>query len=261
MKKFNLRNIKNRKGLIILLMVLSIGIVGGTYALFKLSHSVDNNLSISNPSVVLEEKFPITVFSSDARTLDKEVYVRNYGTADMLVRVSYSEFFYNPNFSTRQYTDAYTSVVAYDGLGEVVQKNWTQEFLDDWIYHEGWYYYTKVFEGNEEYVDTTTGSVTSTPEEQTNKYTATATAEYAYNNALQEIPATNPVYNDGVTVNSLKILESVTVKGDYTPHPYYGLEYRLDFNMESAQATPEAIKDLWGFDVTISESGEVTWSF
>ncbi len=255
-KKFNIKNIKNKKAIVFLLLILVVGIVGGTFALFKLSHGAENKFTISSPDVVLEETEDVLIFSNDNKTLERNVFVRNYGTADMLVRVSYNEMFYNPEYSTRSYTDAYSSVVSYNSLGEVVQKNWTQDFKDNWELHNGWYYYKKVFEGNEEnVVRGNAPSINPDEENVSGVVFATTGREWILN------PQTGAYYDATKSVNSLHVLESVTIKGDYNPHPYMGLDYRLDFHMESIQATEAAVQESWGVNVEISESGDVSWQF
>lgn len=261
-QKLNLKNIKNKKSLLAMLIILSLGIVGGTLAIFRLSHSVPNDLTIANMDVVLEEHFDTesSTFSADAMTIEKDVDVRNCGTADTLVRVSYAEFFYDPQYLADQYIDAYTTVVNYNDFGEVVQKNWTQEFESDWIYHDGWYYYTKVFAGNEEKITCSESSVVAAEASESEKYTLSSEVEYF--DTLIENPTVAPEYTEGVSANTLHILDSVTLRNySSSPHPYIGLEYRLDFSMESVQATTDAVKDLWGFEVDITDEGEVVWPF
>lgn len=54
---------------------------------------------------------------------------------------------------------------------------------------------------------------------------------------------------------SVQILESITAR----PEIYDEDNYNLDFNLEAVQATPDAVKELWGIDVTIEEDGFILW--
>lgn len=54
---------------------------------------------------------------------------------------------------------------------------------------------------------------------------------------------------------SVQILESITAR----PEIYDEDNYNLDFNLEAVQATPDAVKELWGLDVTIEEDGFILW--
>lgn len=54
---------------------------------------------------------------------------------------------------------------------------------------------------------------------------------------------------------SVQILESITARQEV----YNEDNYNLDFNLEAVQATPDAVKELWGIDVTIEEDGFILW--
>ena len=56
----------------------------------------------------------------------------------------------------------------------------------------------------------------------------------------------------------VQILESIDCSTDYT---YIEDNYNLDFNLEAVQATSEAVNELWGLNVTISDDGYVDWRF
>lgn len=65
--------------------------------------------------------------------------------------------------------------------------------------------------------------------------------------------------------SSVQILSSISLNRDLirtSPcYQYYNeFNYNLDFNYEAIQATPDAIRDIWGFDVSIN-GGNVTWNF
>ena len=73
--------------------------------------------------------------------VEKEVQFKNTGTAPVFLRVSYAEF----------WKDADGKVISglVDG-NEVVNKNWTEAWQNDWFDGgDGWYYYKKVLPANE----------------------------------------------------------------------------------------------------------------
>jgi len=64
---------------------------------------------------------------------------------------------------------------------------------------------------------------------------------------------------------TVNLLESISLnenlKGTAYYEDYSTYDYQLSYNYEAIQATTEAAKKIWGYDITISESGEVTWPF
>jgi len=65
-------------------------------------------------------------------------------------------------------------------------------------------------------------------------------------------------YNKVLSPNAeVKILDSITLNDQ----SYLIYNYDLSFNLESVQATPSAVSDLWGKTITIDENtGAVTWA-
>ncbi len=64
--------------------------------------------------------------------------------------------------------------------------------------------------------------------------------------------------------DSIKIIENVTInerllRDNSLYDKYNNYDYELNFGIEAIQATEEAIKDLWGFDVSINEN-TISWS-
>lgn len=57
---------------------------------------------------------------------------------------------------------------------------------------------------------------------------------------------------------SVQILESVTKNTSLDLSDYDKAEYELSFNFEAIQATSNAVKEIWGYDITI-EGSNVTW--
>ena len=206
--------IQNKKSLIAVILILSLSVIGVTYAYLMDNDNKMNVFTISNPDVKIIENFPVSSFSDDDKTLAKEVSIVNEGTSDMVVRISYNEFFYDPdhvNISTAEvysipdYSYAYS---IFNNRIDVVTKNWVIDWMTLCVEKDGWYYYKKILKPGEK----------------------------------------------------VDILRGVTLMGDYENHPYSGLKYELNFNLEAVQATPKAVKDLWDKDVTI-EGEDVTWAF
>ena len=209
--------IQNKKSLIAVILILSLSVIGVTYAYLMDDDNKKNIFTISDPDVKIVENFPVKVFTNENKTLTKEVSLVNEGTTDMVVRISYNELFYDPdhvNISTAEvysipdYSYAYSINTNYDNIGDIVRKNWVTDLSTLWVEKDGWYYYKKILKPSE----------------------------------------------------TIDVLESVTLMGDYENHPYSGLKYELNFNLEAVQATPKAVKDLWGKDVSI-EGEDVTWAF
>lgn len=131
MKKYRWK----KKPLLYLGILLVIGAIGVSYAIYQNMVEKENVFETSPYTVHLEENFEPSTWPEETV---KEVSIVNEGTTGVVVRVSYSE------------------VWTYEGTilnnlvnGEnVVIKNFTESFLTDWIYQDGWYYYTKVLEGN-----------------------------------------------------------------------------------------------------------------
>ncbi len=64
--------------------------------------------------------------------------------------------------------------------------------------------------------------------------------------------------------SEVKILESIMLNDDLIKtspnyNDYLSYNYELSFNYEASQATEEAVKELWGVDVSI-QGNDVTWN-
>lgn len=115
--------------------------VGGIYAWSKLSASVTNNIKTPTVDTEVVEKFDKDSTVDWFDQVEKEVQFKNTGTAPVFLRVSYAEF----------WKDADGKVISglVDG-NEVVNKNWTEAWQNDWFDGgDGWYYYKKVLPANE----------------------------------------------------------------------------------------------------------------
>lgn len=124
-----------KKPLFFLIALLLVGGIGGTIALFTSTVDYSNVFSASKYDVVIKEKF-----NNEFGT--KEVNLTNDSDADVIIRVNYNEFF------TKQETDESLVLNNLVSGNSLVTKAWTDEFLNDFTYHDGWYYYNKKLKGN-----------------------------------------------------------------------------------------------------------------
>lgn len=138
-KKKIVKAIKKNKSMIFLALLFFMISVGGTIANFYTKHELTNGFKTADYNISLSEYFPITEWDSD-NTLDKRVTVTNNGTGDVLLRISYNEIWIEDG-------DIVNNL--YEG-NEIVTKNWTSDFKDNFEYKEGWYYYKKVLGKKEE---------------------------------------------------------------------------------------------------------------
>ena len=133
-----LGRIKMKRPLMVLMVVVTVCLtaVGGIYAWSKLSASVTNNIKTPTVDTEVVEKFDKDSTVDWFDQVEKEVQFKNTGTAPVFLRVSYAEF----------WKDADGKVISglVDG-NEVVNKNWTEAWQNDWFDGgDGWYYYKKV---------------------------------------------------------------------------------------------------------------------
>lgn len=140
---------KKKRNIIFLLLIIFC-VVGVTYAYYSHSKSFNNNFEVGNFEVVIEEIFEEGVCLGNGKTedgeycsdspLSKEVYVVNYEDTDAIVRINYNEF-----IVSSMETEYKNILSTYDPYrGDFVEKEWTDEFIDDWVFYDGWFYYRKV---------------------------------------------------------------------------------------------------------------------
>lgn len=127
------RIINKNKPIVFLLATILLTTIGGTFAFYYSVHVQENDFNIADYNITLEEYFPVSEWDDD-NILDKEVKITNNGNSDVLLRVTYNEIWYNGN-------DIVNNM--HDGT-HIVDKNWSQEFVNDFEYSDGWYYYKKV---------------------------------------------------------------------------------------------------------------------
>lgn len=124
-----------KKPLIFLLALLFVGIIGGTVALFTNYVIYSNKFDTSKYNVVIKEEF-----NNEFGT--KKVNLVNEGSNDVIIRINYNEYWSKIIEENKVYLNTMI-----DGTN-LVDKSWTEEFLKNFTYHDGWYYYNKLLKGN-----------------------------------------------------------------------------------------------------------------
>lgn len=192
--------LKNKKPLFFLLALLVISGIGGTIAFFTSTVTYANLFQVSKYNVVIEEKF-----NDEFGT--KEVNFVNNSKTSAVIRINYNEFW------TRIADNDQIILNNLVNGTNLVNKSWTTTFLNDFTYHNGWYYYNKVLKEKE---------------------------------SVQVLTA--------ISLNST-LLNTNDLKEEYN-----NADYELDFNLESVQASTQAIKSVWNSNATIT-GDDITWIF
>lgn len=127
---------------IALILVVSVGL---TTAYYYNNSSIKNDFKLSDYSMKIMTNLDESacVFNDsleDETNHDTNLSITNNGNEDVLLRFYYVENFYNTSDGTK-------NNIFYNGT-EIVTKNWNND-LNDFIYKDGWYYYTKVLDKNE----------------------------------------------------------------------------------------------------------------
>ena len=127
---------KNKSLKIILLVFSSIVFMSVVKAYFSNIQVVRNEFKVAKIDVRIEENFNNTTWP---KLTTKEVNIVNYSDSKAVIRILYTEMW---KYDNRIISNTYN--------GEnVVIKNFTDEFLNNFVYYDGWYYYKKVLNGNE----------------------------------------------------------------------------------------------------------------
>lgn len=128
-----------KKSILLFVILAAILLVAtqGLYAYFKGTESAENNFNTADYNIKLEEYFP-TAEWQEGTPLEKRVTISNNGEADVLLKISYNEMWYREVNNEKRILNNLVNGQ------EVVKKNWTEEFLNDFVLIDGWYYYNKV---------------------------------------------------------------------------------------------------------------------
>ena len=145
---------KEKKTILILILVLTIGIVGLTIAYFSNSSTVNNIFTTQPYGTTVEETFTSPSNWLPGTTTDKTVVATNTGNVDEAVRISLSESWTTANHNTlngwitssgtksshlpenEPSTDERVAIINFDND-------------EDWEYSNGYYYYKYKLSPNE----------------------------------------------------------------------------------------------------------------
>lgn len=246
---------RNKKLLIAAGLVVVIA-VGGVFAYFNQTMTVENPFDTGKYDSVLSEDFS----PADGKNwepgaeVNKDIEVKNTGNYDVIVRVKFDEKWVNKTDGkiVKENTgmDATTSQDnAKDGLiaadGSVVAKTLK---ADNWVYKDGYWYYNKNLKANE-----TTGifldAVKLLEDADMGKYTVT---NY-YTNAETKPELTNIgtdaakqwVAYTGNVPEGAKHSIAIT-KQDPAAPGYGNADYTLTITAQTVQATEAAVKSAFG---------------
>lgn len=126
-----------KKSLMFIIAILAIGTIGVTFAVFYTNFERKNVFNTAEYNVTIEENAPEATWPNVTR----EVTIANQGTADVVLRVSYNEMW------TKTISEQVINMNNLVAGENVVTKNWTEEFANNFILKDGWYYYNKVLNG------------------------------------------------------------------------------------------------------------------
>lgn len=119
---------------ILALILIGAASFGAVWAWNTHTATQDNQLESRTVSATIQEDFPDkTVTAGDTKT--KSVTVENTGTAAAFVRVCVAEY----------WTTGTEQLIGETG----VTKNWSTAWSDNFVFHDGWYYYKKVLPAGE----------------------------------------------------------------------------------------------------------------
>ncbi len=265
MRKLNLKN-KKIKPLFFIMLIALVIVVGGTIAYFLSSTSFENKFRTSYYDVAIEEEFynnwgtkKVSIVNNDSTSVALRISYTEIWTnyfCKAYEEGSLKQENQSPDSSDNQngrlgvsedlsgsgnivsgtspncieYGEEYLNNKI-DGQ-DVVIKEWTEEWLNDFVLgNDGWYYYKKVLNSNSNVQ--ILNSIMKNPK-------------------LFGDDSSDRDDNMG-TLSRLQIQHNLHQR-------YTASDYELDFNYEAVQADKKAIKELWGHDVTITDN-EIEWSF
>ena len=130
---------RNKKVVLFLILLLSIIGIGSAYAYYQVNVIVPNKYKAATYEVEIEEEFEDKFGVKKVWIVNKEKT-----NAPVVLRVNYNELW-------SKEIDGVLLTLDNNVNGEnVVEKEWTEEFLNDFeLKEDGWYYYKKVLRPEE----------------------------------------------------------------------------------------------------------------
>lgn len=122
-----------------LIAIVSLLVVGGTLAWFTDEKSVTNVFKAGSVSIEINEEFTDVTDWVPGDTENKDVKFTSTGISDTFLRVSLTPVWYD-------------SENAEQGNGYAIDNvtlNFAENYEQDWVFHNGWYYYNKILKTND----------------------------------------------------------------------------------------------------------------
>lgn len=233
-------------GIAILAMV---ALIGGTFAYFSQTSSVDNYLTARDYDSTLQETFtpPEDGNFTPGVTVPKDVSVYNSGDVGMLVRITYEEY-WDSVLNAGLVLDEYDASGYYNGDADpssYVMKT-AGSFLDDpdWVYgDDGWYYYMAELAPGETTTSFITeimlkaSSLTTTTEYVLRWWDGTAVAEAAPETFATQGELDTRIAEIGALVDGSYVISVVTNENSLLDQTG---DYQLTITAETVQAVSDA---------------------
>ncbi len=211
------------KPILFIILIISIFLIGITLAYFYNRGTFENKFKSSAYNVELNEEF-------NNNWGKKEVNITNKDETPIILRINYNEIWVEKkqtNLSENQIDNNSNS------CRTKISSNETNKYT-----------LSNIIDGEE----VVTKSWTST----WNDFIEGNDGWYYYNKILY-------------ANESIKILENISLRNDLVSssncyEDYNNYEYELSFNYEAIQADISAVKDIWGYDITLN-GGYILWPF
>lgn len=220
---------KKIKPILFIILMSFIFIIGFTYAYFYLRGTFANKFKTSAYDVELSEEF-----NNDWGT--KKVNILNKDNTPVVIRINYNELWSEREKSN----DNILTSLNDNNIGINTNTCRSKVYSED----PKKYTLSNIINGE----DVVTKNWTST----WHNFIKGSDGWYYYNSVL-------------TPNSSIQILESISLRNDLISksncyEDYNDYEYELSFNYEVIQANENAIKDIWGLNVSINE-GDIIWPF
>ncbi len=230
-----MNKLRKIKPSIFIILIIFIFTIGFTYAYFYLRGTFENKFKTSAYDIELNEEF-----DNDWGT--KKVNILNKDNTPVVIRINYNELWSERESNNDNIVNSSNT----NSIGININDSQNLNECRSKIYSENSQKYTLSNIINGESI--VTKNWTST----WNNFIKGPDGWYYYNNVL-------------TPNSSIQILESISLRNDLISksncyEDYNDYEYKLSFNYEAIQADENAIKDIWGLNVSINE-GDIIWAF
>lgn len=259
---------KDRKKLLVAAGIALVIVIGGTFAYFNQTLSVENPFDTGKYDSVLKEDFSPSGGKNwePGGEVNKDIEVKNTGDYDLIARVKFDEKWVNKDDGSitkeNKGMDKTTGQVnANDGKTEGDDSVVIKNLLDDnWVYNaaDGYWYYKSNLKAH-----STTGkfldSVKLLEDADMGKYYVTKYYTKAETEPEDTAIGSDPetqwvVYKDAVPEGSKHTMTKTSQDPDA---PGYGnANYTLTITAETVQATKAAVKSAFGLETL----GGCTWT-